>query len=138
MVAVGSLASRGDIETDQDPLVGTWRQQSIDPQTSMAPLIITKTPDGYLGTVVFWGPDETPASPRPTIAIPLTRDGDKLLGRYPEMPGAFGSGRLRVEITILPESGHLTWANSRTEDGPLDTPIEMVKVSDGTAYPTSR
>ena len=139
LVAVAAaLASCGDAQTARDPLVGTYRQLADDAQTSMAPLIITKTDSGYLATAVFWGGDETPASPRPTLAVSLTREGDKLRGRYPPEPGGDGQGELKVEITVLPQSGRITWANSRTDDGPLDDPIEMAKVSDSTAYPTTK
>ena len=37
----------------------------------------------------------------------------------------------------LPDSGKATFANSRTADGPLNQPDIMVKVTQGTAYPTS-
>ena len=71
-----------------------------------------------------------------TIALPsangtreFERQGDKLLG-------TFGADELRVEIAYVPTSGRLTWANSRTPDGPLNAPSDLVKVSDSTELPT--
>jgi hypothetical protein len=132
VLAVPLLAGCGGGKAAVDPLVGTWRELGAGGKPEQTPLIITRTQGGYLATVVFWGPELRPASPRPTFAFPLTRQGDKLLGTYKA-----GNVSARVEMTYLPASGHMTWANSRTPDGPLNKPTEMVKVSSGTAYPST-
>ena len=100
-----------------DPFVGTWHESS-DP-TSNA-IIIAKTSDGYLLTI---------ALPSANGSLPATRGGDTL-------SGTFGQAKLRFEAVYLPASGHLTWANSRTADGPLNKPTELTKTSDSTALPT--
>jgi hypothetical protein len=133
LVAVPLLVGCGGTKAAADPFVGTWCEPGYQTQTSSTtPLIIAKTQDGYVATFVFWGPEEKPASPRPTLAMPLTRQGDKLVGTY-KVPGV---GDLRAEVGYLPQSGHLTWSNSRTPDGPMNKPDEMVKVSESTAIPT--
>ncbi len=132
VLAVPLLAGCGGGKAAVDPFVGTWREVGAGGKPEQTPLIITKTQDGYLATIVYWGPSPLPASPRPTFAFPLTRQGDKLLGTYKG-----GNGSVRTELTYLPASGHMTWANSRTAEGPVINPTEMVKVSSGTAYPST-
>jgi hypothetical protein len=133
VLAVALLAGCGGGKAAVDPFVGTWRQLGAGGKPETTLLIITKTQDGYLATTVYWGPSPQPVSPRPTFAFPLTRQGDKLVGTY-----TGGDGRVRTEMAYLPASGHMTWVNSGTAEGPLVNPTEMVKVSSGTAYPTTR
>ena len=96
-------------------------------------MIITTTKDGYLATLVYWSPDEQPASLRPTCAIPLARDGNKLTGSY-EVPGA---SKFVVEFTHHSESRVITWPKSTD---PVAASLvredrSWMKVTDGTAYP---
>ena len=132
VLAVPLLAGCGGGKAAVDPLVGTWRELGAGGKPLPAPVIITKTQDGYLATIAYWGPGSQPASPRPTLALPLRRQGDKLIGTY-----RAGGVNLRVEMIYLPASGRMTWANSQTANGSLNKPTEMVKVSSGTAYPTT-
>jgi hypothetical protein len=129
LLGAALLAACGGDEQVADPFVGTWREVG---DATGTPVIIAKTNDDYVATVVYRGPDDKAASPRPAVSIPLTKDGDKLVGTY-ESP----SGSLRLEITYLPDSGHTTWANSRTPDGPLNAPDELEKVSESTTIPSS-
>ena len=134
LVAVLLLAGCGSAQATPDPFLGTWRPQTPSGKPpGSPPMIITRAQAGYLVTVVYWGPGQEPASPRPTLAIPFTRHGDTLAGAY-KVPGM---GRLRAEIAYLPRSGQLAWANSSTPSGPLGKPVKWVKVSGGTAYPTT-
>lgn len=133
-VCVPLLAGCGASRATPDPLVGTWRPVTPSGTPGSPPLIITKAKEGYLATLVYWGPEQKPASPRPTMAIPLARHGDKLVGTYE----VAGLGKVRLEIDYLPQSGRLTWANSKTPNGPLiKDPGMFAKVSGGTAYPTT-
>ena len=95
-------------------------------------MVITKSREGYVATFVFWGPGEKPASPRPTFPISMTRQGDTLVGRYKAL-----NQNLRAKMVYEPSSGRATWTNSRTADGPFNKPTTMIKVSEGTAYPTT-
>ena len=132
IVAVSVLAGGcGDDSQRADPFVGTWRQSPGSGPNAQTPLIIAKSGDHYVATIVYWGPGDEPASPRPTVAIEMTRSGNTLSGTFGSDP------TLRAQIVYVPETGHLTWANSRTPDGPLNAPDELVKVSSGTAYPTT-
>jgi hypothetical protein len=126
-----AVTACGEQESASDPLVGTWRLQAADGSVVGTPLIITKSGAGYVATLVFWGDSEgKPASPGPTEAISLKRQGDTLTGVFTDLT-------LRVEIVYLPGSGKITFAGSRTPDGPLSKPDTMVKVSPGTAYPST-
>ena len=128
---VVAIAACGGAKTASDPFVGTWRDQAANGRLGQTPMIVTKSGNGYVATFVFWGPGEEPASPRPTLFVSMRRHGDKLTG-------TFATGlKLRAEIVYLPNSGKATWANSRTATGPLNKPTVMVKVSLGTAYPTT-
>lgn len=132
VLAVPLLAGCGSGKVAVDPLVGSWRVLAAGGSPEQTPLIITKTGDGYVATTVYWGPSQLPASPRPVLAFPLTRQGDTLAGTY-----RMGDVDVRAQIIYVPASGHITWANSQTPNGPLDKPTEMAKVSGSTAYPTT-
>ena len=97
--------------------MGRWQRPN---DSAPNPIIISKDGDRYVVTIAL-----------PSVNAPLaaTRQGDKLVGTV-------GKSKLRFEVVYLPQSGHLTWANSRTPDGPLNKPGEMTKVSDSTALPT--
>jgi hypothetical protein len=123
-------AACGGDDIASDPFVGTWRVQERDGSMGQTPIVITKTDEGYLATFVYWGSGMKPASPRPTLPIRMERSGNFLVG-------TFGEPALRAEIAYQPESDKATWANSRTPDGPLNKPDLLVKVSEGTAYPTT-
>jgi hypothetical protein len=138
-LASGLVACGG--KTASDPFVGTWCRQDANGQLDRTtPLVITKSGDGYVATLVYWGIGQylglgTPASPLPTLPIRMQRHGDTLSGTF------YGDStrrtRLRAEIVYLPESGKATYANSRTADGPMNKPDTFVRVSHGTAYPTT-
>ena len=134
VLAVPLLAGCGGGKAAADPFVGTWRQLGAGGKPEQTPLIITKTQDRYLARAVLWGSGLQPASSqgRLALAFPLTRKGDKLVGTY-----RAGDVNTRTEMIYLPASGHMTWANSLTPNGPLNKPTEMVKVSSGTAYPST-
>lgn len=120
------LAGCGDDSKTADPFVGTWRETGV---TSGTPLVIAETQGGYLGNFAFSGGTE-PASPRPTLSVPLTREGDKLTGTF---DGPLGT--VAVEIVWQPETGKLTWSNT-APGGKMTTPMEMTKVSGSTAIPS--
>lgn len=105
---VPGLAACGGDKPESDQFVGTWREQEADGTLGQTPIVITKSGDGYVATVVYWGSGVKPASPRPTLAISMRRQGDKLTGTLSDDP------RLRFEIVYLPDSGKATFANSRT------------------------
>jgi hypothetical protein len=120
----------GKATPSNDPFVGTWREQQSNGKLGNLLMVITRSGDGYLATFVYMGNGLTSPSPRPGLAIPLTRQGDKLTGTYSKL-------KLRVEIVALPRAGHATWANSRTATGPLNKPTALLRATTGTAYPTS-
>jgi hypothetical protein len=99
-----------------DPFVGTWSEPG---DANPNPIIIAKVGDGYLVTI---------ALPSTNVSLPATREGNTL-------SGTVGKDNLRFEVVYL-SSGHLTFANSGTPDGPLNKPTEMTKTSDSTALPT--
>ena len=103
--------------TSKDPFVGRWQEPK---DTAPNPIVISKSGDQYVVTI---------ALPSVNAPLPATRQDDKLVG-------TFGDEKLRFEVVYLPQSGHLTWANSRTPQGPLNKPTEMTKVSDSTDLPT--
>jgi len=114
-----------------DPFVGTWR---VLPGHGQSAMVITRSGSGYVATIVFWGDvGDRPAHPRPVLPIPVTRRGNVLTGTYRS-----GSQTLRVQMAYQPSTGHLAWANSRTPNGPLNSREDLVKVSQGTAYPTTQ
>jgi hypothetical protein len=114
-VVAGVLSACGGEEPDQ--FVGTWRE----PGNSTA-LVIAKTDDGYLGTLVF-------SQAQPTVA--LTRDGDKLGGTM-----TIGVGDVAVEIIYRPQSGDITLSNATSPGGPMAKPVTLVKASTSTAIVT--
>ncbi len=113
-----------------DSFVGTWRQWPGHGPGSQTPLVITKKGDGYVATIVYWGPGDTPASPRPILPISMTRSSNRLTGTF-----KINGISQHTEIVYEPTSGHLTFAQSGSS--PPAKPIVFVKVSDGTAYPTA-
>ena len=50
---VSVAAGCGNAEATADPFVGTWRQQLPGGNLGSEPLIITKTANGYTGTLVI-------------------------------------------------------------------------------------
>ena len=116
LLAAGALAAGCGSDKAKDPFVGTWHE--VGDQSSTA-LIIARGSGGYVVTI---------ALPSENAAVPGTRQGDTLSGIVGK--------NLRFEVVYLSSSGHLTWANSRTPDGPLNKPTEMTKTSDSTALPT--
>ena len=128
LVLTAAVASCGG---KPDPLVGTWRSWPGHGPRSQTPLIITKNGDGYVATLVFWGPGDQPASPRPTSSLSMKRSGDTLTGSW-----TTNGMTKRAEIRYDPSSGHLAVASSGPPDS-LSKPYVYVKVSESTAYPTT-
>ncbi len=131
LVVLCSVVFACGAKAEKDSLVGTWRLWPGHGPDSQTPLIITKNGQDYVATVVYWGPGDEPASPRPTLPVSLKRSGDRLTGTFTK-----NGKTVRVTMLYEPASGHLTFANS-TRDGPMTKPAVFVKVSDGTAYPTT-
>ena len=125
LAVISLLVGCGKDSTSAEPFVGTWRDADSAGGTS---LVIAKTHDGYLGTLVFAGGLET-ASPRPTLALPLTRLGDKLVDAGAEHQ--FG-----IVIVYLPDTGRLKFSNRKSPGGAWNKPVEMVKVSGSTTIPS--
>lgn len=112
-----------------DPFIGTWKQVGWETATvASAPLVIAQGADGYIATFVF----SMPGGHTTTLEIPLVRQGDKLVGTF-----RANGHTLRAEVVYLPASGHITWANSKTLNGPLYKLDELVKTSGSTAIPTT-
>jgi hypothetical protein len=133
LAALLLLAGCGRAAQPKDPFVGTWRQWPGHGPNAQTPVVITKSGSSYVATVVFWGgASDKPASPRPVVPITMTRHSDVLTGTFMQ-----GTQTLRARIIYLPNSGHLTFTNSRTPTGPFNRPDVFVKVSEGTVYPTT-
>jgi hypothetical protein len=114
-----------------DPLVGTWRLSPGHGTSSQTPLTIAKQGNGYLATIVYWGPGDTPASPRPVLPFAMKRSGDRLTGTFTK-----NGTTVRAQIVYEPASRQLTFANS-TPDGAMSKPAVFVRVSTSTAYPST-
>jgi hypothetical protein len=111
------LIGCGHTREPMDVLLGTWQS---DPQAPS--LVIAKAPNGYLGTLVFQIPFKNKTT---TLAIPLSRNGDELVGTYTQTTGEV------VEVVIGYDSatGRLTY---RSADNPVS---ELSRVSDSTSVP---
>jgi hypothetical protein len=119
LVAVGC----GTAKPASDPFVGSWRSHFPDGSPNPTVLVIAKTPSGYTGKLVY--------APQQELVVNLTRQRETLGGTYP-----VDDHTERVEIRLLQQPGHLTWANSTSPDGPLGEPLEWVRASTSTAHPT--
>ena len=107
-------------ESAPDEFVGTWRQSDYGTRVS-PPLVITKTDEGYRGTLVY-----SNAQPH----FDLERVGDRLKGET-----SSNRGPADVELIFEGQSGHLTWRGEVYPDSPvLET--EFVRVSTSTAIVT--
>ena len=137
---VAALVGCGEAKPATDPVVGTWRPSSptgIAPQT----LIIARAGDDYLAIV--------PQGPGFEDRATLIRAGDEFSGG---LTGPFVGGSPSpdlpwpepVVIQYQPASGHLTWSQASPAEpfssvlySGMTKPVEMTKVSDSTALPTS-
>jgi hypothetical protein len=109
-------------ESAADEFVGTWRRSDYKTEWS-PPLVITKTDDGYRGTLVY-NADQQPH-------FDLDRVGDTLKGQT-----SSNRGPADLELTYQGQSGHLTWRGEVFPDTPV-VETKFVRVSSSTSFETA-
>jgi hypothetical protein len=128
LIAMAFLPACGR-SAQADPFVGTWSLQPSHGRVMPELFVIAKMADGYVATRFFKG-SVGPASPAPTPAIRLTRQGDRLVGTY-----MVGNDTFRLEIAYVPQKDELAWAYSPSPTGPLNNPLTAIRVSHATTIP---